>query len=104
MIKVRVVFDVSAKSTSGVNLNDVLRCGPTVKQDLFSILVRFRKYQFVITFAIEKMFRQIKVAREDWDLHRIVWRYSPEELLPSYRLTTVTYGTTLPHFCPPTVL
>ncbi|XP_050066248.1 uncharacterized protein LOC114132630 [Aphis gossypii] len=92
--KVRVVFDASAKSTSGVSLNDVLRCGPTVQQDLFSILVRFRKHQFVVTSDIEKMFRQIKVGREDWDLQRIVWRSSPEELLRSYQLTTVTYGTT----------
>ncbi|XP_008180911.1 uncharacterized protein LOC103308737 [Acyrthosiphon pisum] len=92
--KVRVVFDASAKSASGVSLNDVLRCGPTVQQDLFSILVRFRKHQFVLTSDIEKMFRQIKVGREDWDLQRIVWRSSPEELLRSYQLTTVTYGTT----------
>lgn len=92
--KVRVVFDASAKSTSGISLNDVLRCGPVVQQDLFSILIRFRKHQFVLTSDIEKMFRQIKVAREDWDLQRIVWRSSPEELLRSYQLTTVTYGTT----------
>jgi len=92
--KVRVVFDASTKSASGVSLNDVLMCGPVVQQDLFSILVRFRKHQFVLTSDIEKMFRQIKVAREDWDLQRIVWRSSPEKLLRSYQLTTVTYGTT----------
>ncbi|XP_060858122.1 uncharacterized protein LOC132935520 [Metopolophium dirhodum] len=92
--KVRVVFDASAKSASGVSLNDVLKCGPTVQQDLFSILVRFRKHQFVLTSDIEKMFRQIKIAREDWDLQRIVWRSSPKELLRLYQLTTVTYGMT----------
>lgn len=92
--KVRVVFYASAKSASGVYLNYVLMCGPVVQQDLFSILVRFRKHQFVLTSDIEKMFRQIKVAREDWDLQRIVWRSSAEELLRSYHLTTVTYGTT----------
>ncbi|XP_026819024.1 uncharacterized protein LOC113557659 [Rhopalosiphum maidis] len=52
--KVRVVFDASAKSISGVSLNDVLRCGPVVQQDLFSILIRFRKHQFVLTSEIEK--------------------------------------------------
>jgi hypothetical protein len=82
------------KSTSGVSLNDALKCGPVVQQDLFSILARFRKHQFVLTSDIEKMFRQIKVAKEDWDLQKIVWRSSPEELLSSYQLTTVTYGTT----------
>lgn len=47
--KVRFVFDASAKSSSGVSLNDVLKCGPTVQQDLFFILARLRKHQFVIT-------------------------------------------------------
>lgn len=102
--KVRVVFDASAKSASGVSLNDVLRCSPTVQQDLFSILVRFRKHQFVLTSDIEKMFRQIKVARENWDLQRIVWRSSPNELLRSYQLTTERMEPLLPHFYPPIVL
>jgi hypothetical protein len=34
--KVRVVFDASARSTSGLSLNDVLKCGPTVQQELLS--------------------------------------------------------------------
>lgn len=41
--KTRVVFDGSARTTSGLALNDVLMYGPTVKEDIFSILVRFRK-------------------------------------------------------------
>jgi len=31
--KVRVVFDASAKSSTGVTLNDVLMCGPNVQED-----------------------------------------------------------------------
>lgn len=92
--KVRVVFDASAKSTSGLSLNQVLKCGPTVQKDLFSILIRFRKHQVVITADVEKMFRQIKVAREDWSLQQILWRSNPKELLRTYNLTTITYGTT----------
>lgn len=96
--KLRVVFDASAKSSSNVSLNDVLMCGPTVQEDLFSILTRFRRHQFVITADIEKMFRQINVASEDQDLQRIVWRAQPDEALQLYRLTTVTYGTTAASF------
>jgi hypothetical protein len=55
--KVRVVFVASAKSTSGISLNDALKCGLVVQQDLFSILVRFHKHQFVLFSDIEKMFR-----------------------------------------------
>jgi hypothetical protein len=39
------------------------------------------------------MYRQIDVHPQDRDLHRILWRYSSEEPIQEYRLTTVTYGT-----------
>ena len=34
------VFDASAKTSSGVSLNDILMVGPVVQSDLFSILIR----------------------------------------------------------------
>lgn len=92
--KLRVVFDASAKSESGVSLNEVLMRGPTVQEDLFAILLRFRKHSYVITADVEKMFRQIQVEVEDRDLQRILWRAHPSERLRTYRLNTVTYGTT----------
>ncbi|XP_050431415.1 uncharacterized protein LOC126839984 [Adelges cooleyi] len=92
--KLRVVFDASANSSSGLSLNDVLKRGPTVQEELFAILARFRKYQYVITSDIEKMFRQIEISEQDWDLQRILWRADPSKTLQTYRLTTVTYGTT----------
>ncbi|XP_060864276.1 uncharacterized protein LOC132940560 [Metopolophium dirhodum] len=96
--KLRVVFDASAKSSSNRSLNDVLMCGPTVHDDLCEILMRFRKYQFVITDNVEKMFRQIKIDPRDRDFQRILWRPEPDDALESYRLTAVTYGTTLASF------
>jgi len=45
----RVVFDAFAKSTTGLSLNEFLKCGQTVQQELLYILVRFRKHQVVIT-------------------------------------------------------
>lgn len=92
--KIRVVFDASAKSSSGLSLNSVLKCGPTVQEEVFGILARFRKHQYVVTADVEKMFRQVRVTDEDWDLQRILWRPDPREPLRTYRLTTVTYGTT----------
>lgn len=44
------------------------------------------------------MFRQIKVAKEDRDIHRIVWRSKPGKASETYHLTTVTYGTTSASF------
>ena len=39
-----------------------------------------------------KMFRQIRVEREDQDYQRILWAPSLREAPVEYRLTTVTYG------------
>jgi len=70
--KLRVVFDASAKSTFGLSLNDVLMCDSTVQKELFAILVRFRKHQFVLMVDVEKMFRQVNIRKEDRDMQRIV--------------------------------
>lgn len=40
--KLRVVFNGPCASTSGISLNDRLKVGPTIQQDIFTILVRFR--------------------------------------------------------------
>ncbi|XP_055838755.1 uncharacterized protein LOC129906835 [Episyrphus balteatus] len=47
--KLRVVFDASAKSSSGNSLNDSLMVGPTVQPDLFSIITKFRMHRYVFT-------------------------------------------------------
>jgi len=40
-----VVFDGSCRSNNGLSLNDTLHVGPTVQQDRYSIVLRFRTYQ-----------------------------------------------------------
>ena len=47
--KVRAVFDASAKSSTGVSLNDTLLVGPTVHPPLIDILMRFRLYSIALT-------------------------------------------------------
>ncbi|XP_050063237.1 uncharacterized protein LOC126552565 [Aphis gossypii] len=91
--KLRVVFDGSASTKSGISLNDILLKGPKVQSDIFHILLRFRIHQVAITADVEKMYRQVVVAPEDRDLQRILYRKSPAEKLQEYRLCTVTYGT-----------
>ncbi|XP_018405188.1 PREDICTED: uncharacterized protein LOC108781649 [Cyphomyrmex costatus] len=91
--KLRVVFDVSCKSSTGILLNDTLMLGPVLQQELISILLRFRTYKYVLTSDIEKMYRQIKVDAEQTSLQRIVWRNDPSENIKTYELLTLTYGT-----------
>ncbi|GFR30946.1 uncharacterized protein LOC103569155 [Trichonephila clavata] len=47
--KFRVVFDGSAKSSSGVSLNEKLMVGPQLQTDLTTLLLRFRMHKIAIT-------------------------------------------------------
>ncbi|GFW74752.1 integrase catalytic domain-containing protein [Trichonephila clavipes] len=91
--KLRVVFDASAKSTSGYSLNDILMVGPRVQRDVNPILLSFRTFQIAVCAYLESMFRQIRISSEDTNWQRILWRDNPKETMKEYRLTTVTYGT-----------
>ncbi|XP_026471910.1 uncharacterized protein LOC113376214 [Ctenocephalides felis] len=91
--KIRVVFDASAKTSTGISLNDVLYTGQKLQQDIFTILLRFRSYNYVMTADIVKMFRQIRVKEEHQDLQRILWRENVHDKIKCFNLSTVTYGT-----------
>ncbi|XP_011859248.1 PREDICTED: uncharacterized protein LOC105556757 [Vollenhovia emeryi] len=67
--------------------------GPPLQRDLALILLNWRRYRFVFTTDIVKMFRQIGVAPADQDCQRVVWSPDPAVEPVDYRLTTVTYGT-----------
>ncbi|XP_028176630.1 uncharacterized protein LOC114364612 [Ostrinia furnacalis] len=91
--KYRVVFNASAKTSTGRSLNDLMYTGPNLQQDLQSLLLKWRQYEYAFTADIEKMYRQILVNETDQQLQKIIWRESPEQPLQSFQLTTVTYGT-----------
>ncbi|XP_072400464.1 uncharacterized protein [Diabrotica undecimpunctata] len=96
--KLRVVFDGSAKTTSGYSLNQILLTGFQTQPDLFDILCRFRQFKFVFIADIEKMYRQINVNPNQTFLQNILWRDSPHEPLKCIELTSVTYGVTCSSF------
>ena len=87
------VFDSSCRSSNGLSLNDTLLVGPTIQQDLYSIVLRFRTYQIAFTADIAKMYRQVRIHQYDRKLQRILWRRSADEPLRAYELSMVTYGT-----------
>ena len=96
--KTRVVFDASAKSTSGVSLNDMLMVGPNIHPPLFDVLLRFRLHPVALTADVSKMYRAIELAEEDKDYHRFVWRRSQDEPLVDYRMKRVTFGVSASSF------
>jgi len=90
--KLRVVFDASAKTSTGVSLNDCLLVGPKVQEDLIDILMRFRMHLISFSADIATMYRQVTLNPHDRDYHRFVWRTDPNEEVQDYRMTKVTFG------------
>lgn len=91
--KCRVVFDASAKTDSGLSLNDILMVGPKVQDDIMSILLRFRQHKLVFTGDVAKFYRQILVDQSQRYLQMILWRPNRGEQIKFLQLNTVTYGT-----------
>lgn len=91
--KTRVVFNASMKTESGLSLNNVQYVGPTIQTELFSILLNFRLYNFVISADISKMYRMIWINSDQRRFHRIFWRNNTTEKIRCYELKTITYGT-----------
>lgn len=89
--KVRVVFDASAASSTGVSLNDTQLIGPTVQSDLVTIMLRFCTHQVVLTADVPKMYRQVQIHPDDRVYQRIVWLNDANEMT-TFELKTVTYG------------
>ncbi|XP_065089273.1 uncharacterized protein LOC135710593 [Ochlerotatus camptorhynchus] len=91
--KLRVVFDASCKTSTGVSLNDALMVGPVVQDELVNINLRFRLHRFAVVADVAKMYRMIGVCGPDRKLRKIVWLGPDNQIIRTFELTTVTYGT-----------
>ncbi|XP_008189994.1 uncharacterized protein LOC103311931 [Acyrthosiphon pisum] len=91
-IKLRVVFDASATTSSGTSLNNLLFIGPKLQCDIADLLLRCRFHVYMLTADICKMYRQIQVPPAECSYQHILWRNDPSESIQEYALSTVTYG------------
>lgn len=89
----RVVFNGSAKTSTGNSLNDLMYSGPNLQADLMSLIMKWRQYKIAFSADIEKMFRAILIHEEDQIYQKIIWRETADQPLREYALSTVTYGT-----------
>ncbi|KAG7295038.1 hypothetical protein JYU34_022507 [Plutella xylostella] len=90
--KIRVVFNGTIPSSTGVCLNDCLYTGERLQNDITDIITNFRFPLVVFTCDVKMMFRQTYICPEDRRYQLIYWRSSPSEPLRVYELTTNTYG------------
>ncbi|XP_056644795.1 uncharacterized protein LOC130450442 [Diorhabda sublineata] len=90
--KLRVVFDGSSPSSTGVSINDLQKTGPIIQSDLILILLRFRICPIVVSGDIRMMYRQVLIDPEQ--LQQTVWQSNPNKPIKTFQLNTVTYNTT----------
>lgn len=90
--KIRVVFNGSCPSSTGVSLNQCLHSGPKLQNDITLILLNFRCHHTVLVTDIRMCFRQTLISPSDRKYQLILWRESADEPLLTYELNTNTYG------------
>lgn len=89
--KLRVVFNASSRSSSGVSLNDIPHSGPKLQTNITDVLLWIRKHRYIFSSDIVKMFRQVAVYPDDWKFQQILW-LDEDQHPETYQITTVTYG------------
>jgi len=90
--KTRIVFDASARCKD-ISLNDIVYQGPKLQQDLFTVLLRFRRDPIALMCDIKEMYLQIKLKPEDRPYHRFLWRELETERAPDvFEFERVVFG------------
>ncbi|XP_011883612.1 PREDICTED: uncharacterized protein LOC105570777, partial [Vollenhovia emeryi] len=90
--KLRVVFNGSSASTSGYPVNYLMYTGAKLHLNTSDVLPWMRRHRYILATDITKMYRQIKIHKDDWESQRILWMDDQLNEVP-YHLTTVTCGT-----------
>lgn len=90
--KFRVVFDGSCKNKDGISVNDIQLNGGKLQPELTSTIMRFRTHKIALCADIAKMYRQVRMAEDQRDHQRILWRAETTEPIQEYQLATQTYG------------
>ena len=89
--KIRHAFDASAKSSTGVSLNDALLVGPTIHPPLFDDRV-------ALVADVNRMYHANELIKPDRDIHQFVWRRNPKDSLLEYLITRVIFGVSASSF------
>ena len=98
MSKLRVVFYTSAKTASGISLNNQLLVGPTVHPSLIDELFCFRKNRIALLTDVNRMYRAVLLPEHQRDLDCFVWREDSTQSLRDFRITTLTFGVSTSSF------
>ena len=88
--KLRPVFDCAARY-QGECLNDKVHKGPDMSNQLLSVLLRFRRFQWAFTADIKAMYYQTVVPEEHRDALRFLW-WDEDGNESVFRMTRHVFG------------
>ena len=90
--KMRIIYD-SAARYGGISLNDTMLPGPKLQQDIFDVLLRFRKNPVTLVADLTEMFSQVVMAKQDRRYHGFLWRGLDLTRLPEvYEAMRLLFG------------
>ena len=91
--KFRVVFDCSAKF-QGVCVNDFLYKGPTMRNSLVGVLMRFRTYLCALISDIRKLYYQCEVKKDHQNFLRFLWYKDNDftKAIVKCKMTRLSFG------------
>ncbi|GFU42745.1 integrase catalytic domain-containing protein [Trichonephila clavipes] len=92
-MKIRPVFDASAKINNHPSLNDCLETGNNLIESVPAILAGFRLKPIGVILDIVRAFLQISLHEKDRDFVRFLW-YDNEGNTRTYRHARVAFGVT----------
>ena len=72
-MKLRIVFDVSARMSNSNSLIDTLLPGPCVYPAISDLLFCFRSHLVAVSAGIVKMFREINLGHFERDYHSFLF-------------------------------
>ena len=90
-LKARLVVN-GARKFKGECLNDFLEPGGNMMLDLSELLLKMRRYKYVVCCDLKEMFLNIKVSPEDRPYLRVFYREKGSKELKVYQFTVHAFG------------
>ena len=95
-VKLRIVFDCSAKDRNGNSLNDCLVTGPVPDASIPRILTTWRNGKFAFNMDVKECFLNILLHEDQQNLFRFLWYPNAERRREpvTYKFTSLIFGST----------
>lgn len=92
--KIRIVYNSSSPTSTGISLNECQLTGPRLQDDLAIILMRLRTHRIGIAADIKQMYCQVAIHPDHRKFQKFLFRFDREKPVQVYQLDRVAFGQT----------